>query len=76
MKAGKISSRKLEHIGICLEKGVEISKSNGFERYELVHSALPEVSLSGIDSSTEFLGKAFRLPFFIEAMTGGSPGTE
>ncbi len=76
MKAEKTSSRKLEHINICLNKGVEFSKSNGFEKYELVHNALPEASLSGIDTSTEFLGKAFRLPFFIEAMTGGSPGTE
>jgi isopentenyl-diphosphate delta-isomerase len=76
MNTGKTSSRKLEHIRICLDKEVEFSKSNGFERYELVHSALPETSLKEIDTSTEFLGKKFRLPFFIEAMTGGSPGTE
>ncbi len=76
MKAWKTSSRKLEHIRICLDREVEFSKSNGFERYELVHSALPETSLNKIDTSTEFLGKKFRFPFFIEAMTGGSPGTE
>jgi isopentenyl-diphosphate delta-isomerase len=74
MGAEKTSSRKLEHIRICLERAVEFGKSNGFERYELVHSALPGTSLSEIDTSTEFMGKRFRLPFFIEAMTGGSSG--
>jgi isopentenyl-diphosphate delta-isomerase len=76
MKSEKTSSRKNDHIRICLEKDVEFSKSNGFERYEFVHKALPEVNLSDIDTSTDFLGKRFKLPFFIEAMTGGSPGTE
>lgn len=76
MNAEKTSSRKLEHVRICLDRKVEFGKSNGFERYELVHNALPETSLGMIDTSTEFLGKGLRLPFFIEAMTGGSPGTE
>jgi isopentenyl-diphosphate delta-isomerase len=76
MKAEKTSSRKNDHIRICLEKNVEFSKNNGFERYEFIHKALPDVNLSEIDTSTEFLGKRFRLPFFIEAMTGGSPETE
>jgi isopentenyl-diphosphate delta-isomerase len=76
MKAGKTSSRKEDHIRICLERDVEFSKSNGFERYELVHRALPELNLADIDTSTKFMGKAFSLPFFIEAMTGGSPGTD
>jgi isopentenyl-diphosphate delta-isomerase len=76
MKAEKTSSRKNDHIRICLDKNVEFSKSNGFERYEFIHKALPEVNLSEIDTSTEFLGKRFKLPFFIEAITGGSPETE
>lgn len=76
MKAEKTSSRKNDHIRICLEKDVEFTKNNGFERYEFIHKALPEANLSDIDTSTEFLGKRFKLPFFIEAMTGGSPETE
>jgi isopentenyl-diphosphate delta-isomerase len=76
MSADETSLRKLDHIRICLEKDVEFRKSNGFDRYEFTHRALPEASLSEIDTSTVFLGKAFRLPFLIEAMTGGSPGTE
>ena len=76
MGAGKTSSRKDDHIRICLERDVESSAGNGFEKYRLAHRALPEMGLSEIDTSTEFMGKRFRLPFFIEAMTGGSPGTE
>jgi isopentenyl-diphosphate Delta-isomerase len=76
LKAAPISSRKQEQISICLERDVAFSKSNGFEKYELEHQALPELSLSGIDPSTTFMGKKFQVPFFIEPLTGGSPGTE
>jgi isopentenyl-diphosphate delta-isomerase len=76
MKEEKTSIRKLEQIRVCIENEVEFSKSNGFERYELLHNALPDLRLSHIDTSTEFLGKRFELPFFIEAMTGGAVGTE
>ena len=74
--SGATSKRKLEHIRICIEKDVEFQKTAGFERYEFEHRALPELGLSEIDTSTTFLGRRFKLPFFIEAMTGGSPGTE
>ena len=70
------SQRKQEHIDICLEEDVEFRKSNGFEKYEFEHQALPELNLSEIDTSIEFFGKTFKFPFFIEAITGGSPGTE
>ncbi len=76
MKAKLISSRKEDHIRICLDKDVEFAKSNGFERYEFEHRALPELSLPEIDLSTTFLDRTFDIPFFIEALTGGAPGTE
>lgn len=76
MKEKRTSSRKLEQIHVCTGHGVEFSKSNGFERYEFVHCALPEMNLAHVDTSVEFFGKKFHLPFFIEAMTGGAPGTE
>ena len=75
-KAAPISSRKQEQISIGMEMDVACSKSNGFERYDLEHQALPEISLSAIDPSTTFMGKKFQLPFFIESLTGGAPGTE
>jgi isopentenyl-diphosphate Delta-isomerase len=71
-KIGSISRRKNEHISICLQKDVNFRKTNGFERYDFIHQALPELNLADIDTSTTFMGKRFSLPFFIEALTGGS----
>jgi isopentenyl-diphosphate delta-isomerase len=66
-------TRKSDHIRICLEKDVTYSKTNGFEKYEFEHNALPELDFDKIDVSTEFLGKRFSAPILIEAITGGSP---
>jgi isopentenyl-diphosphate delta-isomerase len=70
------SRRKQEHIDICLAEDVEFKKSNGFEKFEFEHQALPELNLSDIDTSLVFFEKPFKYPFFIEAITGGAPGTE
>jgi isopentenyl-diphosphate delta-isomerase len=71
-KGGSISRRKDEHLSICLQKDVAFRKTNGFEHYDFIHQALPEFNLADIDTSTTFMGKRFSLPFFIEALTGGS----
>ena len=71
-KKSATKSRKDDHIRICLEKNVEFAKPNGFDRVELEHSALPEIERKEIDLSTKFLGKKFRYPLFIEAITGGT----
>ena len=73
---GSTSRRKQEHIDICLNEDVAFRKSNGFERFEFEHRALPELNLSEIDTATEFFGKHFNYPFFIEAITGGSSGAK
>lgn len=75
-QAGVTSKRKDDHITICLEEDVQFTKKNGFEQYEFVHKALPELNLADIDTSTTFLGRKFAFPFFIEALTGGSPQAE
>ena len=71
-KSTQTSQRKDEHIYICLQEEVGFRKKNGFEKYDFVHRALPELNLADIDTSTTFLGKPFTFPFFIEALTGGS----
>jgi len=43
-----------------------------FECVELLHDALPELSLDEVDTSTALLGKRLRAPIVIAAMTGGS----
>jgi isopentenyl-diphosphate delta-isomerase len=65
--------RKADHIRINLEENVQFpTLTNGFERYRLVHQALPEVDLEKVDTSVELLGKCARLPFLISSMTGGT----
>lgn len=68
------SSRKLDHLRICLEEEIE-SGSTGFEDIRLVHEALPGSDLDTLDLSTEFLGHRLGSPLFISAMTGGHPET-
>lgn len=66
--------RKLDHLRICLEQQVERGFS-GFSDVRLVHNALPETDLDGIDTGTVFLSHRFASPLFIAAMTGGHPDT-
>lgn len=72
-RAGSTVARKKDHLRICLEDRVEFEKSTGFEKYEFEHKALPTADLNEIDASTWLLGKPLSLPFFIGAMTGGTP---
>jgi isopentenyl-diphosphate delta-isomerase len=68
--------RKRDHINVCLAEDVEFFKSSGFGDYQFTHNALPEIDWDGIDISTRFLGRNFRAPLFIEAMTGGTKVAE
>ncbi len=69
------SSRKLDHLRICLEKDIE-SGSSGFEDIRLVHHALPDTDMDSLNLKTTFLGHSLGSPLFISAMTGGHPETE
>lgn len=65
--------RKADHIRINLEENVQFpTLTTGFERYRLVHQALPELDLEGIDTCVPLLGKTLRLPLLISSMTGGT----
>lgn len=72
MTVSPTSSRKLDHIRICLEKPVE-AQARPFEDLVLVHRALPEIDEKEIDMSCSFLGKRLKAPLIISAMTGGHP---
>ena len=72
MKTTRTSSRKQQHIDISLAKDVSFCvKTAGFERWDFLHNALPELNLSDVDPSTSFLGKKMAFPFIISSMTGG-----
>lgn len=65
--------RKADHIRINLEENVQFPVlTNGFERYRLVHQALPNLDLRKIDTHVDLLGKTLQVPLLISSMTGGT----
>jgi isopentenyl-diphosphate delta-isomerase len=67
----EIEQRKRDHIGIVLSGTARHSAPAGFDAISFVHDAMPEVDLTKVDLSCEFLGSSLRLPFLASSMTGG-----
>ena len=68
--ASDIVNRKLDHLKIALSDSSQLGNP-GFDDYRFIHNALPEIDFAKIDTTTTFLGKKVKLPFFISCMTGG-----
>src|SRR5688572_18672922 len=69
-----IQTRKADHIDLCATGDVGFrSKTTLFEEVELVHDALPELSLDEVDTRVDVFGKSLRAPILVAAMTGGTP---
>lgn len=69
-----MEQRKSDHLQICLHDEVCFDGvTAGFERYRLVHQALPEMALEDVDLGVPFLGRRLRAPLLISPMTGGTP---
>ncbi len=67
------SSRKTEHIRICLDEDVQARGiSVGLEDYRFIHQALPELDLAELDLSQMLFGKRVAAPILISSMTGGA----
>lgn len=72
-----IEGRKLDHIRIVLGEDVAAKGVvTGFAAYRLPHTALPDLDMDEIDTSTTFLGKVLRAPLLISSMTGGAHAAE
>ncbi len=67
----KRAQRKLEHIKYALELG-DGPMSTHFEDIRFLHNCLPEINPADIILSGEVFGKQLRLPFLIDAITGGT----
>jgi len=66
------SSRKKDHVDLCVNEQVSFrQKSNGLERWEFAHNALPELNSEHIDTRVDFLGRTLSFPLLITGMTGG-----
>lgn len=69
----QLARRKQDHIDLCATGDVAFKgKTTLLEQVELVHDAVPELSLDDIDLSVRLFGKTLRAPIFIAAMTGGT----
>lgn len=72
-----IEERKLDHIRIVLREDVAARGIHtGFAAFRLPHTAIPDLNLDEIDTSTTFLGKHLRAPLLISSMTGGAKAAE
>lgn len=71
-----IEQRKEDHTEICLNQPVHYDKEAGFDRYDFVHDALPELNLEDISTQATLLGRRFSFPLFISSMTGGYDGAQ
>ena len=70
------ASRKDAHIDLALDPTTKSAGDNGFDQLRFEHCALPEMALSAIDLSVEFLDKKLAAPMMIGAMTGGTMRAE
>lgn len=75
--SSSIGGRKLDHIRIVLGEDVAAKGIvTGFAAYRLPHTALPDLDLAEIDTSTTLLGKPMQAPLLISSMTGGAQEAE
>lgn len=66
-----ISKRKSDHVELSVSGSVNYQKTTGFERYDFIHNALPEVDFQSVITTSTLLGREFSFPVFISSMTGG-----
>lgn len=72
---GSSEQRKRDHLALCATDRVSYRhKTTLLEQVELIHRALPELDLDGLDLGVQFGGKRLRAPLWISAMTGGAEG--
>lgn len=69
----KPNNRKNEHVSLS-EKFYNDAKSS-FDDIQFVHDSFPGMDVSDADLSVKVAGLDFSVPFFINAMSGGSPWT-
>ncbi|MFW2421762.1 MAG: type 2 isopentenyl-diphosphate Delta-isomerase [Porticoccaceae bacterium] len=68
----KIQSRKDEHLDLALQRRHQSKDSSAIDAVLFEHNALPELAITDVDTSTNFLQKTLSAPIIIGAMTGGT----
>ncbi len=76
-KLASTTSRKQSHVELVVSEQVSHrSVASGFDGIRLIHNALPEIALTDVDTSINFLGKHLDVPILISSMTGGYEDAE
>ncbi len=68
-----MQNRKDDHVKFALN---QYDSHSNFDRIKLKHNSLPTLDLSDIDISTSINGLNLEIPFYINAMSGGSIKTK
>ncbi|MFL2028933.1 type 2 isopentenyl-diphosphate Delta-isomerase [Loigolactobacillus zhaoyuanensis] len=67
--------RKDEHVFLA-EKFYAATQANDFDQVRFIHQSLPEIAVAEVDLTSQLAEQTVALPFYINAMTGGSPRTQ
>ena len=67
--------RKDDHVRLAAEQQASGPRRNGYDDVAFVHHALDGIDVDRVTLSTEVADAPWPLPFYINAMTGGSDMT-
>lgn len=67
--------RKDDHVNLALEQQSKMTGSS-FDEIRFVHHSFSDMAMSEVDLSTTWADHTFKLPFYINGMTGGSEFTK
>ncbi|MFI6350274.1 type 2 isopentenyl-diphosphate Delta-isomerase [Streptomyces sp. NPDC050560] len=70
-----IAQRKDDHVRLAVEQQQRHSGRNQFDEVSFVHHALAGIDREDVSLATAFAGITWRVPLYINAMTGGSEKT-
>lgn len=70
-KIMSIQKRKKEHVELSINRDVNYQKTTGFDEFNFVHNALPEINSTEVKLSASLFERDFSFPLFISSMTGG-----
>ena len=68
------ASRKDEHLELAMRLHGQ-DRAGAFDDVSFIHHSLPGVSTEQVDIGTTVLGSRWEVPFYINAMTGGTQAT-
>ncbi|MCO6559421.1 MAG: type 2 isopentenyl-diphosphate Delta-isomerase [Bifidobacterium sp.] len=72
--SGAGSNRKDDHVRLALAEHADMRR-NAFDDISFVHHSLGSVDVTDVDMTTKVCGVTWGVPFYINAMTGGSAKT-